>query len=269
MHYFHGLQVHSHGHAPNCQAWIDRTFPHHHALNFAATGRLLFGIDGEEPRWLTAPVAWWTGPGPRFTYGAAPGEQWDQYYVCFSGPRSEQMHQAGLLPSESRWSQIADAVRLRHDFEALLGSLQERPVDNPHAVWLLEGMLLQIHLQERPVQASSPLEAGVRELASRLREDPAHRVEAATEAARLGVSVVHLRRVFKQLTGLPPQQYRIRQGLDHAAELLRTTSLPIKQIASRVGYEDVYHFSKLFKDRFLIPPGAYRQEMQPANAVRA
>ena len=44
-------------------------------------------------------------------------------------------------------------------------------------------------------------------------------------------------------------------GSDKAKELLETSpDLNVREIADKVGYDDAYHFSKLFKKRFGVSP---------------
>ena len=54
---------------------------------------------------------------------------------------------------------------------------------------------------------------------------------------------------------------RSMRVLDKAKELLETTDFDnVKQIAAKVGYDDAYHFSKLFKKRFGISPSQVKRK---------
>ncbi|HRM89934.1 MAG TPA: helix-turn-helix transcriptional regulator, partial [Thomasclavelia ramosa] len=55
---------------------------------------------------------------------------------------------------------------------------------------------------------------------------------------------------FKQLI----QEERLKA----AANLLKTTSLPIVEIMQEVGYENITYFYKIFKEKFKITPSIYR-----------
>lgn len=66
-------------------------------------------------------------------------------------------------------------------------------------------------------------------------------------ADKLYVSPTHLSKVFKEETGLSPINYLIQIRLKHARELLKDDNLTVKEVAQAVGYQDAYHFSKLFK----------------------
>lgn len=64
--------------------------------------------------------------------------------------------------------------------------------------------------------------------------------------------------LFRAATGLSPQQYLIRLRMQTAFELVRTSDMPIHEIARAVGYEDQLYFSRLFRRRFGLSPRQLR-----------
>lgn len=77
-------------------------------------------------------------------------------------------------------------------------------------------------------------------------------------AALSGFSKYHFSREFKRLTGFPPGEYLIRLRLDQAKILLGNTSLPVWQVAAMSGIENEAYFSRLFRARLGMTPGAFR-----------
>jgi CheY-like chemotaxis protein len=61
----------------------------------------------------------------------------------------------------------------------------------------------------------------------------------------------------KALTGLSPNQYIRTIRLQMAKELLTTTDLSIKEIATKVGFKKTDYFSRLFKKEYGKSPSAY------------
>lgn len=57
----------------------------------------------------------------------------------------------------------------------------------------------------------------------------------------------HYSVLFKQKTGLSPIEYFIRLKIQHAVELLIGSDLIVKEIAGKVGYDDPYYFTRIFK----------------------
>ena len=80
----------------------------------------------------------------------------------------------------------------------------------------------------------------------------------AALAKEAAMSPFHFSRAFKRATGKSPLQFVLAERLAHARLLLRTTALPIAEIAHRTGYGDVSRFSKHFKRQFGATPGAIR-----------
>lgn len=66
---------------------------------------------------------------------------------------------------------------------------------------------------------------------------------------------------FTLLMGKPPLRYLTEYRMQKAAELLRAGHLPLKELASKVGYESEAAFSKAFKRIIGTPPGVYRRGM--------
>lgn len=56
--------------------------------------------------------------------------------------------------------------------------------------------------------------------------------------------------------------------VDAAAELLRATSIPVADVAGRVGYGQASHFARAFGRRVGLSPSAYRAQSSQANRER-
>lgn len=68
----------------------------------------------------------------------------------------------------------------------------------------------------------------------------------------------YLNRTFNKLTGYSIAHYVNKVRIEHARELLATTSLSVGEIADLVGFGDIYHFSKVFKRYIGVPPTVYK-----------
>ena len=81
-------------------------------------------------------------------------------------------------------------------------------------------------------------------------------------AENMYLSPFYISKIFKSETGDTPIRHLINIRLEKAKELMQSGfSGNIKQIAEMVGYEDAYHFSKLFKKRFGYPPSKMKKEV--------
>lgn len=69
----------------------------------------------------------------------------------------------------------------------------------------------------------------------------------------------HYIRMFKQSTGQTPVLYIVSRRMEKAELLLVTTTMPVKQLAREVGYEDTSYFNRLFRKHVGLSPQMYRQ----------
>lgn len=79
---------------------------------------------------------------------------------------------------------------------------------------------------------------------------------------RFGMSIRTFNRRFKNATGKTPLQYLQELRVDMAKDLLQTSNLSIGEIADKVGYQDIGHFSGLFKKQLSVTPSSYRSTVR-------
>jgi AraC-like DNA-binding protein len=71
---------------------------------------------------------------------------------------------------------------------------------------------------------------------------------------------------FARYLGQGPMTYLADWRLELAAEALRTTTLGVAEVATRVGYESEAAFNRAFKRRFELPPARYRRDRRGERA---
>ncbi|MDF5720548.1 MAG: AraC family transcriptional regulator [Rhizonema sp. PD37] len=81
-------------------------------------------------------------------------------------------------------------------------------------------------------------------------------LEAIADA--VGISMYYFVQLFKQSTGFTPYQYVLQCRVERAKQLLRTTKLPIIDIALVIGCKNQSHFTKLFRKLTQTTPRQYR-----------
>ena len=72
------------------------------------------------------------------------------------------------------------------------------------------------------------------------------------------VSKFHFIRIFARTTGLTPYRYLRRMRLQTGADLLRTTSYSVAQIATRCGYLSPGQFATAFRTEYGVRPSDLR-----------
>ena len=85
------------------------------------------------------------------------------------------------------------------------------------------------------------------------------RIILGTYAEKYNVNPCYLSNVFKSVIGVSFTTYLLEQRLKKAVELLKNTSLTLYEISDKVGYDDYFHFSKLFKKYKGVSPKLFRK----------
>jgi AraC-like DNA-binding protein len=107
----------------------------------------------------------------------------------------------------------------------------------------------------------------VKKIINYLNENYENKISLDQIAHNMYLSPVYISKIFKEETGESPINYLIKIRLDKAKDiLLNSDGGSIKSIANRVGYEDVYHFSKLFKKYYGISPLYYKKTAMEKHA---
>lgn len=92
-----------------------------------------------------------------------------------------------------------------------------------------------------------------------IRKNAAKTLSLKTLASIAHVSPNYLSRRFKSKYGMAPIVFQQQLKIQTAANLLRTTDHPIKDIAELTGFSDVYYFSRIFTKVQGMPPAKYRR----------
>ena len=71
-------------------------------------------------------------------------------------------------------------------------------------------------------------------------------LQVATLAAQANISPSHFFALFKRRIGSAPIDYFTRLRMQRACRLLNETHLSVKEVASKLGYDDPFYFSRVF-----------------------
>lgn len=128
--------------------------------------------------------------------------------------------------------------------------------------YLIQMLLLLIREQTTPVklQTGYAFESAnkkyvVEQIVSYFEDHFAEKISLDQIAENMYLSPFYISKIFKSETGDTPIRHLINIRLEKAKELLEDGwSGSIQEVAAQVGYDDAYHFSKLFKKRYGLSP---------------
>lgn len=156
----------------------------------------------------------------------------------------------------------AELTRLFADLLAALGTGTPGGTARAHAVIAAMLTLLAVALQrgqDPPRASDDPLSAVAAHIERHFPQ--ALRVNDLAELA--GLSPGYLIRAFRTRFGRSPIAYQLALRMEAARSLLASSNLRCKEIATRVGFADVYGFSKAFRAKTGQSPRQYRSTARP------
>ena len=126
---------------------------------------------------------------------------------------------------------------------------------------LLHNLIREIGRVVHVRSAGGDIPPAFLELRRHLEAHFAERIVLADLACRMHCSVPHFCAEFKRHFQTSAIEFVIRLRLHRAHMLLRDHNVGISAIAAEVGYDDIHHFSKLFRKRYGMSPRAMRAHL--------
>jgi len=128
--------------------------------------------------------------------------------------------------------------------------------------YLMQILLLVLREQCEPLSAlkgyafeSANKKYVVEQIVNYFEDHYSEKISLDQIAENMYLSPFYISKIFKSETGEAPIRHLIKIRLEKAKEILESgASGSIQEVAAAVGYEDAYHFSKLFKKHYGVSP---------------
>ncbi|MFJ6080252.1 helix-turn-helix domain-containing protein [Streptomyces sp. NPDC092369] len=126
------------------------------------------------------------------------------------------------------------------------------------ALTSLEEIVLLTAATARPTAPASGVDPRVRRAQELIDADPGAPHTVGSLAGTASLSPSRFAHLFTAQTGRSPMRALREARLRHAARLLESTDLSVDRVAAASGFVSAFHFNRVFRARFGLPPGAYR-----------
>lgn len=197
-------------------------------------------------------------------------------YVAFTDVDFKGCERGYLPLFEGKNLIMAMPEGLRQDIFRLCGAIEkEYQTHETGRYFMLKAYLIQVlcliqreeHEEREEVEQKGYIFRSVnkkyvvRKIKKYLDEHYREKVSLDQIAANMYLSPVYISKLFKHETGDTPINYLIDLRMEKARELIEQDSAAsIQAVALAVGYEDAYHFSKLFKKHYGMSPLHYKTQ---------
>ncbi len=193
-------------------------------------------------------------------YGPVEGAEWTQVYFVFDGPQFVLWRRQGLLNPDQPVLRLGAPEYWRQRLaEVLTRERKAGPGEPMRAMGRflrVLGDMAATHVELARAGEDSWFEESQRLLGDR---GAAGWPTPQETAQRVGLTYENFRKRFAQLSGESPGRYQKRRRLEWACASIYHGQMSFKQIADALGFCDVFHFSKAFKQEIGVTPSEYRQ----------
>lgn len=123
------------------------------------------------------------------------------------------------------------------------------------SIWLI----LQKNMPLQPIKKEVPANLRMQKFLEYIEQNYSTDITLEDLANSANVSKSECLRCFKTSMQTTPYKYLIELRLSKAAVLLKNSNAPIGHIAERVGFHQISHFGKCFKEKTGYSPSEYRK----------
>ncbi|MDZ7826801.1 MAG: AraC family transcriptional regulator [Gammaproteobacteria bacterium] len=198
--------------------------------------------------------------GTSHRYRADASDPWTLYWVHCDGERADRYLDMLDLDPETPVLSLGVLPKLIADMEALTDVRETgyNPAAFVHAATHLKQLFTWLGVLRPRVSQTRAEPLNLDAVHAWMQAHVHERVDLDAMAEAAGLSRFHFAKVYKKATGSSPLQAFIHMKVERACRLLDASELPVREIATSLGYEDPYYFSRLFRSVIGFPPTAYR-----------
>lgn len=168
-----------------------------------------------------------------------------------------------LAPGDTR--PVAAVTDLGADHKPVYDELYDAVVRfgrEPHwaAARVWNALWKAVSISSAPVAVRRDLHPSVRHATDLIEEGLSNRLSVTHLAQTIGIAPSYLTRLFHEAYGETVIGYIRRRKMERASDLLLRSSLPIKVVASSIGYYDLQQFNKAVRSYFGSGPRELRRQ---------
>lgn len=195
------------------------------------------------------------------TYYADQNHPWEYTWVEFDGLRvKEALELAGLSIDHPVYHSNARdlSLELKNEMLYIAQNSDQSPFHLIGHLYLFLDYLTRSSASRKILRGGKLQDFYIREATSFIEQNFQNDITVEDIAAFCNLNRSYFGKIFRDSVGKSPQEFLISYRMTKAAELLKLTQFPIRDISNAVGYPSQLHFSRAFKKVYGISPREWR-----------
>ena len=236
---------------------VDLKHENEYLMAMAISGTAHYEVDGRHFSVGQGDLVFFP-PKKAHTAKSDPEEPWEFYSAAFSVHADDEAHRyltsiPNHLRLPSRYDCAALFSELVHEWEIRRFGYLIRCRS------IIEELLFIVirNREEETQNKSAPHSVTMHRVARHIASNAESTFSVGQLAEMVGLSTPHFRRLFKRVIGYTPVQYQHHVKVNKAKDLLLSGECNVSEAAYQLGFDNVYYFSRLFKQVAHVSPSEF------------
>ena len=199
-------------------------------------------------------------PGVKHAYQPLLETGWHEYWVGFKGTYYSRFVKEGHFSTDQVFFEIGLNKSILSLYNLILDEVKtQRPLYQMRACAAILSLIAEVLAKERRKEHLNFYQQTVEKTKYLMESNILGAIDLTNIADQLGISTSRLNDIFKTYTSMTPYQYYIQIKIHKAESLLEQEDISVKEAAYKMGFDDQYYFSRLFKNKTGVSPSDWKK----------
>lgn len=203
-------------------------------------------------------------PGEWHRYKPKKSTGWVEHYVGFSGYIAHQMFGRPWFTQKNPVVEVGNSEEIIDTYYKIFNYIRD---EKPGYQQVAAGMIMKllgfiVSIDKQKDFSGKRVEKIIQNACFTIRENVEAEIDFQSFAEESNIGYSYFRKMFKKYTGVPPVQYHLELKILRAKEMLLYTDKSIKEISYELGFQSIYYFSRIFKNKLGVSPSEIRKTVK-------
>jgi AraC-like DNA-binding protein len=234
----------------------------YHIFHYVLYGSGVFILNAKK-YFLKKGDLFYVPPGYTAQYYPDANDPWIYVWIGFNGSRSDDyLSRIGLTLDQPIFHD-SKSLELKALFNDLADKYNHSKYLTIESLSVFMSILYKMLISNRKKEVMlSSKETHIRMAKQFMENNFQFKIKITDIANALSLSPNYLANIFKEQLGISPKEYLTMHRMQKASQYLINSSMPVKEIAAKVGYDNALHFSAEFKRIKKVSPTLYQKNNQ-------